>query len=150
MKPSAVIVDVDGTLCDVSSIRHHVTGPSKSRDFDAFHAASAHCPPIMDTITWVEEMADAGHHIIVVTARMERWRELTERWIAQFVTRRITDLQMRADGDFRPDYEVKRDIHAALTQRFTIHHACDDNPNVVQLWNEVGIPVRVVPGWAEV
>ncbi len=149
MKTSAVIVDVDGTLVDVRGIRHHVTGPSKSRDFDAFHTASADCPPIMETITWVEQMADAGHQIIVVTARMERWRTLTQRWIDRHVTRPIADLVMRADRDFRPDYEVKREIHAALTERFDIHHACDDNPSVIQLRNEVGIPVKVIPGWSD-
>ena len=149
MKPSAVIVDVDGTICDVSAIRHHVTGPSKSRDFDAFHAASAHCPPIVEAITWIEQMADAGHRIVVVTARMEKFRALTQAWIDQHVTRPIADLVMRADRDYRPDYEVKREIHAALTQRFDIHFACDDNPNVVRLWNEVGIPVKVIPGWSD-
>ena len=45
--------------------------------------------------------------------------------------------------------ELKREIHAALTQRFDIHFACDDNPNVVRLWNEVGIPVKVIPGWSD-
>ena len=33
--PAAVIVDVDGTLIDVSSVRHHVAGPGK-RNFDLF------------------------------------------------------------------------------------------------------------------
>jgi hypothetical protein len=40
---SAVIVDLDGTLCDVSTILHFVEGDEK--DFPAFHTASAECPP---------------------------------------------------------------------------------------------------------
>jgi len=149
MRDSAVIVDVDGTLCNVSDIRHFVTGPSKSRDFDAFHAASAQCQPIAETISWIEQMADAGHHIVVVTARMEKFRALTQEWIDRHVTRPIADLVMRGDRDFRPDFEVKRDIHAALVQRFDIHHAVDDNPHVIRLWTELGIPVKVIPGWSD-
>jgi hypothetical protein len=146
MKPSAVIVDVDGTLVNVSSVRHFVAGGTK-RDFNAFHAGSAHCPPNAEAITWVEEMADAGHHILVVTARMEQWRSLTQTWLDTHMTRPVTDLVMRADQDFRPDFHVKREIHAELAQRFTITHACDDNPAIVALWDELGIPVKVIPGW---
>ena len=49
--PAAVIVDIDGTLVDVSSVRHHVAGPGK-RNFDAFHRESADCPPIAMTETF--------------------------------------------------------------------------------------------------
>ena len=77
LMPAAALVDIDGTLVDVSSVRHHVAGPGK-RNFDAFHRESADCPPIAMTLSWVEEMHDAGHHILVVIARMEKWREITE------------------------------------------------------------------------
>ena len=143
--PAAVIVDVDGTLVDVSSVRHHVVGPK--RNFDAFHRESADCPPIGMTLGLVEEMHDAGHHILIVTARMEKWRGLTESWLEQHLTRSHTELVMRRDGDFRPDYDVKREIHADLASRYRIRHAIDDNPAVLELWNELGIPVTVVPGW---
>ena len=53
----------------------------------------------------------------------------------------------RRDGDYRPDCAVKREIHAELADRYHIRAAIDDNPNVVQLWEELGIPVTVVPGW---
>lgn len=143
--PAAVIVDVDGTLVDVSSVRHHVTGPK--RNFDAFHSASADCPPIAQTLTWVEEMHDAGHHILVVTARMEKWRNLTQAWLDRHLPRPHTELVMRRDGDYRPDNVVKREIHAKLASRYQIRFAADDNPNVIALWEELGIPVTVVPGW---
>lgn len=146
LQQAAVIVDVDGTLVDVSSVRHHVAGPGK-RDFDAFHHGSADCPPIAQTLRWVEEMHDNGHHILVVTARMEKWRGLTLSWLARHLTRPHTELVMRRDGDYRPDYEVKREIHAELEDRYHIRAAIDDNPNVLKLWNELGIPCTVVPGW---
>lgn len=46
----AVLVDVDGTLCDVSGIRHYVQSVPKTRNFDKFHRASALCPAIPNTV----------------------------------------------------------------------------------------------------
>lgn len=145
IRPTAVIVDVDGTLVDVSSVRHHVTG--KKRNFDKFHADSAHCPPITQTLDWCADMVAAGHLIVVVTARMGKWRDLTQAWIDKHLPHPIARLVMRTDGDFRPDFDVKRDIHADLAKDFDIVHACDDNPNVIRLWDDLGIPVTVIPGW---
>lgn len=54
---------------------------------------------------------------------------------------------IRAD-DGRPDVVVKRDIllHQLRPHRDVVH-AWDDNPNVIALWKEYGIPVTTVPGW---
>jgi hypothetical protein len=56
---------------------------------------------------------------------------------------------MRSDGDYRPDYIVKKEIVDRLLIRYDIVKAYDDNPNVVKLWSEYGIPCIVVPGWIE-
>jgi len=47
LMPAAALVDIDGTLVDVSSVRHHVAGPGK-RNFDAFHRESAGLPTHRD------------------------------------------------------------------------------------------------------
>jgi hypothetical protein len=143
----AVIVDVDGTLCDVSSVRHHVA--RRPKNFDAFHAASANCPPIAQTLAFAEEHHGAGRVIVVVTARTYRWESLTRTWLDQHLTVPFAGPFMRGDNDSRPDVEVKRDIHAILTgdHGYRIVAAIDDNPAIVALWAELGIPTTVVPGW---
>ena len=35
-------------------------------------------------------MHNAGHHILVVTARMEKWRGITEAWLDRHLTRRLS------------------------------------------------------------
>lgn len=57
---------------------------------------------------------------------------------------------MRGDDDVRPDVEVKRRIHEILLRDhdYRIVEAIDDNPSIVALWRELGIPTTVVPGWA--
>lgn len=143
----AVIVDVDGTLCDVSSVRHHIA--QRPKNFDAFHAGSANCPPISQTLGFTEKHHAAGRMVVVVTARMYRWEGLTRTWLNKHLTVPFVGPFMRGDNDFRPDVEVKRDIHAILVgdHGYRIVAAIDDNPAIVALWNELGIPTTVVPGW---
>ena len=145
-RQDAVIFDVDGTLCDVSSVRHHVLG--KRKNFHAFHYGSLWCPPIDWVAAALHEHGSHDKAIIVVTAREFKWRALTTNW---FIDNGLfyDEIHMRPTGDFRPDYVIKRELHAEFSQRFNIVGAYDDNPSVVALWRELGIPVTEVPGWAE-
>lgn len=145
-KRQAVIVDVDGTLVDVTSVRHHVLG--RPKDFDAFHAGAENCPPIALTQSVIAAWAGAAD-IIVVTARMRRWEESTRRWLDTHMPGRYTALYMRADRDYRPDFEVKRDILAIIRETHDVVFAVDDNPSVIALWESEGIPTATIPGWAE-
>lgn len=144
MKTQAMIFDMDGTLVDVSSLRDYVTG--KKKDFDSFHRLSVDCPPIHWVANLAQSFHNEGYAIIQVTARSEKYRPHTSWWIAQH---RIPShaLYMRPDLDYRPDYEVKREIVDRIRQRYDVVHAFDDNPSIVKLWGEYAIPCTVVPGW---
>lgn len=150
--PPAVIVDVDGTLADVSSIRHHIllTHPDNPgyRDFDAFHKASVWVPPIHATLDTVRGHRARGLGVLVVTARMEKWRHHTQAWLESHDVH-WDELHHRPDWDTRPDSLVKADILADLRTRWTVTAAIDDNPNVIALWEAEGIPTTVVPGWLD-
>lgn len=143
-KQKAVIFDVDGTLCDVQGIRHLI----KEKGFDAFHYASASCLPH----AWVGEHArklhEGGYAILVVTGRARKFERLTSFWLAQHSIPSDM-LEMRADGDYRKDFIVKREILAKLRQKYDVVHAYDDNPAVIELWEHEGIPYTKVPGWEE-
>ena len=55
-------------------------------------------------------------------------------------------MYMRSSGDYRPDRQVKADIVAQiLADGFLITHAYDDNPAVLALWADIGVPTTVVP-----
>lgn len=143
----ACIVDVDGTLCDVSSISHFVR--HRPKDFFSFHSAAAECPPHQHVLDEVRKHHEAGRTIIVVTARMYQWENSTRAWLDRYMTVPYVGPFMRGDADVRPDTEVKRDIHRILTDDYghRIVHCIDDNPAIVALWHELGIPTTVVPGW---
>lgn len=145
----AVLFDMDGTLTDVSAIRHYVVGgPAHNyrKDFEAFHRESVNQPAHAHVVNHAQVANLLGHAIVIVTAREARWRNHTAMWLA--LNGVPSDaLYMRANGDRRPDYEVKRDIYARLSASFDIVHAVDDNPAVLRLWDELGIPTTVIQGW---
>jgi phosphoglycolate phosphatase-like HAD superfamily hydrolase len=141
--PEAVIFDMDGTLCDVRSIRHLIDGPGS---FHAFHKASVNCPPHTHVVEAAHREQDAGRAVLIVTARAARYRNLTAMWLALHGVPSDA-MWMRRDGDYRPDYEVKQDILRRIRQLYRPVAAWDDNPNVIRLWEAEGIPVTVVPGW---
>ena len=148
---SAVIFDMDGTLADVSSIRHHLTRFDESKrrnvkDFNAFHAESVNVPPHDHVVNAAQVAHMMGHDVIVVTARRHMWRHHTAWWLAMHNVPSAA-MFMRNDDDSRPDYEVKRDILATIRQAWNPIHAWDDNPAIIRLWAEEGIPHTVVPGW---
>lgn len=143
----AVIVDVDGTLVDVTTAIPHLYDDQGRKTFDAFHQASAVCPPNWQAISYVVRAHAAGIVVAVVTARMYRWQELTEAWLAEHMPVPYVGPFMRGDTDYRTDVEVKRDIYRVLTQThgYRIIGAIDDNPPIIDLWSSLGIPTETVP-----
>lgn len=142
-KPNAVIFDMDGTLANVSGIRHYVR--ARPKNFDKFHAESINCPPNEEVAQSARDLAN-DHVILVVTARKVKWVYHTLFWLAENGIP-YDELLMRDDWDDRPDYEVKRDILEHIRSRWTPVLAFDDNPNVIKLWEEHGIPTVHVEGW---
>jgi len=150
---SAVIFDMDGTLADVSSIRHHLTKYDEGRrriikHFNRFHAESVSVPPHNHVLNAAQVAHMLGHEVLIVTARKHMWRHHTAWWLAIHNVPR-DDLMMRSDDDNRKDYEVKRDMLDTLRKAYDIIHAWDDNPNIIKLWQENNIPTTIVPGWEE-
>ena len=144
--PEAVIFDVDGTLCDVTSIRYLVDGTVVPKRYDEFHERSAGCKPHQ----WVVDEAIAqdrlGRQVFVVTGRKERYRRLTEGWLNHWLVPH-TALLMRGDSDHRPDHVVKEEILLAMLAPYRVVQVWDDRPSVVDMWRSHGLDVTVVPGW---
>lgn len=145
-RQKAELFDVDGTLCDVRGIRHYVTG--QNRDFHAFHMASQFCPPNEEVAERARAAKAQGKAVLVVTARMARYRTLTRKWLESCQIP-FDVLRTRKEGDFRKDAVIKREILAELRLDFDIEDAHDDNPEVITVWQDEGIRTHIVPGWEE-
>ena len=145
-RPEAVIFDVDGTLADVASIRHYVTGEKKN--FTKFHAAASLVHPHREAVELAASLKRAGYAILVVTSRKEEWRRNTTVWLRKWEVE-FDRMYMRGQDDGRRDVDVKRDILQAIRRTHRVVLAVDDNPAIIALWNEERIPVVTWPGWPE-
>ena len=138
----AVIADLDGTLVDVSSILHHVTG--KERDFAAFHAASRDCPPRPEVVDAVRDAHEQGRAVLVVTSREFVWRDLTLDWLQEHDVP-YDQLVMRIVGDYRPDHVVKAEMLDQLEKDgYRVLEAWEDASDIADLWRSRDIDVHVV------
>lgn len=142
--PEASIFDADGTLWNVDGIRHYVTPPHSN--FHAFHMASIFCPPNPEVVERVHRAIELGRVPLLVTARMAKYRQVTKRWLERHEVP-ITSIWMRANDDFRKDAIVKREILAKIRLQYNPVDATDDNPAVIEVWEDEGLETHVVPGW---
>jgi FMN phosphatase YigB (HAD superfamily) len=146
VKRPAAIFDVDGTLVNVSSVRHHVMGEKKR--FDLFHGGALECPQNENVVDILRIFQDLGFAILIVTARNERWFYHTLFWLREHEIE-FDEIFMRGDKDNRPDYEIKGDILKRINVEYDVRVAVDDNPNVIRLWEENGIQTVIIDGWGE-
>ena len=53
----------------------------------------------------------------------------------------IDDLAREADKRSRSNTHIKREIYSQLAPAYEVRAAIDDGPDIVELWQEFGIPV---------
>lgn len=138
----AVICDVDGTLCDVRSVRHYVERPEGSTgfkpDFNRFHSESIECPPHHDVVNLLDRARTAGYAVIIVTGREERWSFLTSTWLSDWSIK-YDELLMRRTKDNSPDSVVKAAIERDIATRYNARLAIDDRRDIIAVWQGAGI-----------
>ena len=140
MSLNKLIFDVDGTLLDIEHRRHFVSdGNNDWKSFLDPKVMEGDTPnqPVVDVAI---ALRDAGAEIVVVSARNERHREVTENQLRRAGVE-FSHLFLREDDDFRPDSEFKRDVlHALRDADWHPDLVFDDRNQVVKVWREEGVP----------
>lgn len=143
----AVICDVDGTLCDVRSIRHFVERPPGVRkfkaDFHRFHSESLYSPAHDAVVQFVRRCRATGLTVLIVSGREARWSGLTATWLAKHEVE-YDEMFLRPRSDYRPDAVVKAEIRQQITRRFKPRLAIDDRPEIIEVWQAAAIPTSQV------
>lgn len=151
-KHKTIIVDMDGTLVDTSSLHdllREIRNPDGTWDpvgLDLFNQRTRECPANWEIIDICSGYWSQGIDVVVMTAREEKYRSLTKGWLNKYGVP-YKELYMRALGDLRPDREVKKDLLAEVRKHWDVVFAIDDQPAIIELWKEEGIDTRTVPGW---
>jgi predicted kinase len=130
--PKAIIVDIDGTLALSRGIRNPYDGSRLMEDV-----------PFAHVVTLVKLLMDAGHALIFMSGREDKWRTGTCQWLSD-VAGLPSDgpFFMRVTGDSRPDTTVKRELYEAnVAGKYDVRYVVDDRPSVCANWRDLNLVV---------
>lgn len=133
-----VLVDMDGTLADVSHRLHFIRG---KKNWKQFFRAMDQDPPVTTVVEWVQKLAE-DHDIVIVTGRPEDYVKNTEAWLQKFGVP-YSRILMRRNGDHRPDHIVKKELLAQVDCS-RVAFVIDDRPSVCDMWRDCGLKVYQV------
>jgi len=135
-----VICDIDSTIANQS----HREGLIAEAGWDAYHQASPADPPIQEMIALVNALNMAGHRIICLTGRPEKWRGITMTWLVQHDVH-FHDLWMRPDDDYRPGKVMKIEYtRAQLGDLSKVGLVLEDVEDIAAAWRTEGVTTLLV------
>lgn len=140
IKKDIIIVDIDGTLADITHRLHFINGNPKNRDWDSFNKEISEDKVKEDILSIVNVFISKGFKIHLKTGRAEEYRKNTEIWL--FKNKILYDhLDMRANGDYSSDFQVKQSMLDSMlqTDRDRILCVIDDRQQVVDMWRKNGL-----------
>lgn len=138
-----VLCDLDGTLANYDHRIHYLVDWN---DKSAFFAHMEHDTVYEDIATQLRMHLKQHTDIFYVTARDEKYREVTETWLQKYDLNFHKALFMRPSWDKRSDIDVKNDMLAKFKEGnyFPVIKAIyEDRPGVVQLYKDLKLPVIV-------
>lgn len=141
----SIIVDLDGTLCDVDHRVHHVR--AKPKNWHAFNQSMDQDKPYFWCIELIAAMKGRGYKVYFVTGRDDNFRDMTEAWLVRHKVE-YDELYMRKNGDFREDSDVKEEIYnKSIAPLSNVLFVVDDRKSVVERWRKLGLTcLQCAPG----
>jgi FMN phosphatase YigB (HAD superfamily) len=151
-KQKAIIVDLDGTLCDVSDRRQFVE--QEPKDYSSFYYNLVYDKVNRWCRDLVYAMMDADVIPLFTSGRPEKHimgmneyhvRIWSQDWLVKHMKRINrpyieSHLFMRPTGDHREDYIVKRELYEMhIKDKYDVVFCIDDRTQVVQLWRSLGL-----------
>jgi predicted kinase/uncharacterized HAD superfamily protein len=163
--PSAIVCDLDGTLCEVEHRRHFVRPPSNTlvgpdgsmiKVLDQFESVDLQEPLPKFKPNWkgfFDAMSEDGlnkpvaeilhtmggtHSIVLCSGRPDSYKRDTVAWLKKHEVH-YDDLFMRNRADHRQDNVVKEIIlDFEILTRYKPYFMIDDRDQVVEMWRERG------------
>lgn len=132
----AIIVDLDGTLCNIDHRLHFMKGEKKNWKgfFESLKDDSIN--------SWCQEIIykfENNYKIILCSGRPDDHRKATEEWLEKYGIN-YDALYMRKRNDFRPDHVVKEIIYDFnIEPQYDIMFAIDDRQSIIDMWRSKGI-----------
>lgn len=127
--PRAIICDLDGTLALLNGRSPY---DASTCDQDLLNQ------PVADIVV---RFQSAGHHIIFLSGREDKFREPTERFLKQHLGPEFPyTLIMRTTGDMRKDSVIKQELlEKEVVPNWYVDFVLDDRNQVVDMWRGLGL-----------
>ena len=124
-KKKAVVFDLDWVLCELKpeSERNNHTGDEKCTDF-----------------LYNMYMGYSHYHTVVLTGRKEKYREITESWLYNN-DYHFDEIIMQEWHTAQKNHIFKREKLIELKQKYDIICVVDDNPEMIEVCNDLSIPL---------
>ena len=144
MKRLYVVVDLDGTLREISHRRHLIS--NGNNQWDEFFLSCDKDEPVWPVIDIFAALVNAGHRVEVWSGASEISREMTIQWFGNFVKPKLSSppkdmgdflVHMRPQGNYTPDEILKKQWLDNETVKPDI--IFDDRIKVVEMWRDNGI-----------
>jgi phosphoglycolate phosphatase-like HAD superfamily hydrolase len=134
----AIIMDLDGTLCDASAYL-------KYGDHAYHEAATTVAPVNPEMVVAINDARLRGEAIIVLSGRSDTWLGASVAWMQEHGV--VADrVEFRARGDYRSNRTVKKERLEKLRRYYEITEAYDDDPRNLDMFRNAGIPKVVEVG----
>ena len=133
-KQKAYIFDVDGTLANhYDRVEKYLM---ECKNHDKFYEHCDEDTPICDVCGVYRELCLP---VICVTARPERIRDKTEKWLKDNDLPFLS-LFMRKNHDYRQDYIFKKEVYEKhIKDKFEIVGVFEDRDQCVAMWRSLGL-----------
>lgn len=151
-KDSAIICDLDGTLCNIDHRLHYVkNADKKKRRWDLFNKTipddklNAWCANLINQMN-ITDFA-FSNDIILCSGRVDSSRKDTVEWLEKYNIQ-YSHLFMRHRSDFRQDAIIKEIIlDFEILPRYKVLFCIDDRQQVVDMWRKRGLVcLQCAPG----
>lgn len=130
-----IVFDIDGVLADN---RHRFKLIEQApKDWDAYYDRMS-LDPVHDEMAAVLFELGRMNSIFLCTGRPNKYREATKSWFREHdMWEGIYRLFMRADGDFRPNPEVKEEMAKVIERDYKgTDMVFEDDTRSVEVWRK--------------
>ena len=141
-----VIIDIDDTLSLAGKRFELAKKPNGKTDWDIAHDLELvkQDKPNLPMIDLAKRYKKEGFKVVILTGRPESIREVTENWLHEYGVE-YDELYMRNKSEHYIKAPVfKKGIYQIYLE--DVFCAYDDDEEIIQMWNSLGIPAfKVYP-----
>ena len=136
-----VIIDIDNTLC-ISNERFELAKkPNGKTDWDIAHNPTLieKDKPFYPMIDLTKQYKQNGFEVIILTGRPDSVENVTEDWLKKYEIEYDQLIMRNRSSHFLKAPIYKKKVYETIIKS-DVFCAYDDDEDIIQMWNSLGIP----------